>query len=192
MPTETAQTFAIAKYPGLDLPVYDADAEVLSSKDEMMIAAAKAGKRHFVRTVSITGEGYDSLKQVLDTSDRELERIAELTHAEVIDHEWGLYRPGFKPLADQVPVVRPRNLLPAGMLLVAEVEVIQNARPLNYIQSRRRQRVIDQYYGNYERPVFTQGKHGDLFAGQYLRGYSFVKRARGIFLADIEPILGAR
>lgn len=111
-------------FGGLDLPVYPADTEVLSSSDQY-IDAVESGKTSFMRAVGIMAPTMDSLRDCLETNESELMRLADLCKSEVVDHEWGFFDNKDQQI---VPNTMPRfsyELLPANHLLVAKVAVIE-------------------------------------------------------------------
>lgn len=79
------------RFSGLELPVYD-ESTPLAFTPREMLTSAKAGN-NFLRAVGMDSPPgcFDSLKELLDKTDEEVQRFAELCEAGTVGHEWGFY-----------------------------------------------------------------------------------------------------
>ena len=114
------------RFLGLELPVYDANAEVLNR--EAYLKVPETEKTTFVRVIGIRAPGINTLKQCLTLADRELQKAAEICEGEVVDYEWGLFDNSVQGLEPHQMYQDGYELLPEGHLLVAEVPVIDRRR----------------------------------------------------------------
>ena len=143
----------LLRNPRFDLPVYSEDEVAWMPGD--IRDAAQSGEESFVRRACLRYEGPDTnLQTVLALGDRVLSTVCETMFIDQVSHSWGL-----APLSEinrhRLRVnVDPNtydssltsydesrsSLIPAGYGLVAFVNVVTDARALNYDQQER---VID-------------------------------------------------
>jgi hypothetical protein len=115
-------------YSGLELPVYDADTPVVSYGE---LRELHTNEERVVRPIYLSilkRQVKDGLPAILREADEQLEVVADLCDARVVGHTWALYHDAedqFDGIANGA-----RGLLPEDHVLVAEVDVIHDARQL--------------------------------------------------------------
>lgn len=126
---------------GLALPVYSDMAVARTHKE--IVAAAQTDASTFFRRISIDICGDDSVsddiedfnvESLLDTADTGFRRMAAFCGANVVEHEWALYRPSDfnkRNYMDFHEWSKTYKFIPEGTLLIAEVERIGNAETVS-------------------------------------------------------------
>jgi hypothetical protein len=171
------------KYIGLELPIYDADTQVVEAKDPL---AFEGSSTQVVRAIHTYSEvAFSSLKKLLATADEELERAADMCKAQVVDHSWGLIQRDVGKL-----FVVNGDIMPRDYSLVAEVNVIAPRRTIISCQpSIRIRRGCERY--NHLKGL----RQNDIRPRQFLHGVDLeeVSTSGRIkpkdWLVDIEPYL---
>ena len=141
----------LLRYPGLDLPIYPEDEVAYTPSD--IRKAAQSGVGRIVRRACLRYEGPErDLKTLLALGDRVLTNVCAQMHIDEAGHEWGL-----APLSDANRArlrahVDPEtydsgitsykgslddSLIPRGYGLVASVDVVAGAEPLDHFQRER-------------------------------------------------------
>lgn len=117
----------VPKYRGLELPIFDDSREVL----EPGIDTERIdNESKFLRPITVIApETFDSLEKVLAVTDTELQVIANICDADVINHQWGLTARGNMPRDYLDAVAEPEcnwrsDLIPPGYCMVAEVDTL--------------------------------------------------------------------
>ena len=194
----------LPKYEGLDLPVHPQDPEVVEARGYFrpgnyhVTGVSKVVRAAGVTVFGARKGGYTairelSLKTILDKTDQELEKVAELCEADVIPNEWGLY-----PVGELYPHEFERYRLedgnvpadmPADHILVAEVGVVHNSDVLTYEQERRIESGVVMYSRESgDLQLNDMSRYGQWVTGHCSTG-SPLNRSAGIKLVDIEPRL---
>jgi len=141
----------LLRYPRLDLPVYPEDEVAYTTSD--IRKAARLGVGRVVRRACLRYEGPErDLKTILDLGDRVLINVCEQMYIDKADYTWGLAPLSKDNLARLRAHVDPEtydsslssyrgtadsSLIPKGYGLVASVEVVPDAEPLDYFQQER-------------------------------------------------------
>ena len=128
----------LARYPGLELPIFESGTAVAWTQDEIVTAATNEAFTDFVRRTALIDIGDDghrledkSLKDILSLTDRALDHMCEYVGngASPVKHEWALYK-GAPPHA--LPDYHRSDThpsIPKGYSLVARVERIAALLP---------------------------------------------------------------
>lgn len=201
------------RYSGIEIPVHDPDVPVATSTQlkqpsKFQREIAQAGAPTFLRAALIelldSEHAPGSLAELLEKTDEELDAVAELCDAEVVGHEWGLYPVKGKGYDYEYLRYLPSfsgvyglEGMPAGHILVAEVELVCDPEPeatrgsmgehLSVIKSG-----LNRYYGEGKGSYQLSDMR---WSGRYYRPDQFVVGATagsgagqaGRKLVDIEP-----
>lgn len=112
----------LLKHHGLELPVFDQERPLLVSKSQFKQAANDPDNPHetFLRAVFTTGPGEQSLKERLDATNNELDRLSQFCGTSIVKHTFGLY-----PIEDPKYEYLHQHKVPDDYVLAAEVEILQ-------------------------------------------------------------------
>lgn len=194
---------AVPKYRGLELPIFDESREVL----EPGIDTDRIGNESkFLRPITVVApEVFDGLEKVLAVTDTELQVVADICGAEVINHQWGLIKRSNMPQDFLDALAEPEcnwrsDLLPSGYCMVAEVDTLipendpsfLNGFHLSYDQIRY---LANRLMDSYIRPAHALGYIilTDMWPEQFAFSKSFADEASSqpqVILHDIDCILG--
>ena len=185
----------LLRYHDLELPVFDSDTTLACPENGLIYrhAAEDASPDgRFVRLARIRAYGESSLKKVLKLAAADMEWFCDELDGEVIDHQFGLM-----PLSEDRPALTAYykrgneehpELVPRGMLLVAEVDVVTEITEINNTQSikyllaekkyhnNRLRHRIGSYWADYQTPQFKNCYHNP-------------SDSWGLRLLDVEPIM---
>lgn len=179
VPRSDAMPVTTVRHGGVELPLFDGE-DVTWSTQELQ-HAVRIGRPNIVRSIRLNPTIRFELAELLDITEQTFAEVAEQTDSTVIDHTWGLAVPPARVSRDD----RVRYLsffsqdLPAETALVAQVDIIQGARPvydrfheLNSALLRHLSGLFSQYvwFDAYPRN-FVQDQQGKLY------------------LSDIEPFI---
>lgn len=191
------------RYTGLEIHTYPKDTAVAIRPEFEYRArkATEADSEHpaFIRAARIRTRHvhFMSLAKLLERTDEELDRVAELCGAFTVEHEWGLY-----PVVPGEYGGRYDEYLPPGSLcvrmprrhiLVARVAAIPNARRISASED-------PQLYARVAEgtAIYNQDPHkmmlGDISVTQFIVGKSGTdnKDMPGVCQPDIEPRIVSR
>ncbi|MBW3569077.1 hypothetical protein KY385_03015 [Candidatus Parcubacteria bacterium] len=126
---------AVHHFSGLELPVYSPETVVVN-RGNFEAQATRASESTFIRPayLEIDEDRHGSLKGVIDTTNEDLEVIANGCGALVVGHQFGLYKidgSNLKTYERYIPRRLPRQFFPRGYILVAEVEIVRDSAPVN-------------------------------------------------------------
>jgi hypothetical protein len=179
---------SLARYPGLDLPVYGREVPVIIHRGEL-IATTFGDADTFIRRIDLSpwpGKE-NSLRQILDYADESLLEIASNCGAVVVKHQWGLQELGHE-------VKTPDYRVPEGHRLVAEVEVVRHplvkAAPL--YPTREQEADIDNAVRLHRESKMEKGEPypNDITPDQFGRGASLTHGNR-LHLLDLDLIFSS-
>lgn len=169
------------RFHGLTLPVYHGPETHIVPAHKLPCISITCRDDTFVRAVHLQAPEHDSLKDALDVAETDFNTVARNLGAKVVGHSWGLYNPGIVP-TDLMPY-QEKKLVPEGLFLVAEVDVIRGATPVNEEQEK----AIDDEYerhvaDSYGRPAWTEPT-----VSQFVNGYHGNSCVMELWMVDIEP-----
>ena len=179
---------SLARYPGLDLPVYEREVPVVVDKGGL-IATTYGDADTFVRRIDL-GPWRDeesSLREILDYADESLLEIASSCGAVVVQHQWGLQEIGHG-------IKTPDHRVPEGHRLVAEVEVVRHplvkASPL--YPTREQEADIDNAVRLHRESKMRKGEPypSDISPDQFGRGISLTYGNR-LHLLDLDLVFSS-
>jgi hypothetical protein len=131
------------RYTHIDLPTFCPNMPIASNHFEYEAAADDTSALTFLRIARIginTKNPIKGLGELLVRTDKELNELAELCDARVVDHTWGLY-PTQDPPAEHVEweqytKASTKLNIPKGYILAAEVEKIIDAKHVHQVPYR--------------------------------------------------------
>lgn len=180
----------LLKYSGLDLPVFDPNRQMLTTQEDYRDYCKNNPGGSFIRIARITAIGSVSLSEILKRTASDMEWFSEEMEARVVGHQYGLYKPEFdidelRHFEDGVNLrLDDSDLLPDGMVLAAEVDVISNITSLSEGQFNSYRKAQKKYYK--DRLRYRNGPYWcDHEFFQYKNGISAGEN--GLWLLDIEP-----
>ncbi|HEX4775000.1 MAG TPA: hypothetical protein VH234_05795 [Candidatus Saccharimonadales bacterium] len=193
---------------GLDLPIFPAETRV-ANKDDLHIAAfdefiAQTNGSTFVRGIGITAisrhTSIYNLMDLLKKTDKELNLVAELCQAIVVNHQWGLYPVNEFPF-DRYRYYRTPNLrtgadliLPKGYILAAEVNLVLEAVWIDAHHDStaydQKQGGLSKYYKEGEFQLYDMRRPGQMVTGMYTESPVTPPAPVSSCIVDIEPRLG--
>lgn len=189
------------RFAGLDLPVFEPEARPVTNRnlEYAAEAASIAEDPTFVRAVSLRVENikHERVAKLLRHTDEELERVAALCGARVIEHTWGLAEIGDDRSGEYAQYTNLdwwiKRQLPKNHILAARVTALKDARKLKYEPSLRAyERVstgVDAYYGVQTGYILADFKKAKVSGEQFVTGISPVENTddRDLWVVDIEP-----
>jgi hypothetical protein len=133
------------KYHGIELPIIEPTTLVVRDQQfgPAIAAAESAGSTMITRAASIQlihehpaqYQEPTPLASVITTTDQELDEIAKLSETTILPHTWALWPmpTAAKKRNSYLKYLPPANItgIPADHILVAEVPIIRNFRPLD-------------------------------------------------------------
>lgn len=181
-------------FHGLDIPVYGPETTV-ATRFNFEIAAAVAEGADFVRpaVISIDPGQHDTLKNLLDTTDRELAEVAECCGIIVVRHQFGLFRlteENIKKYGHYITRL-PEPFIPKNHILVAEVEVVPEPVSVDDLTDWQLREDLESYISGKIRSYINDRNYGlsDIYPHQVLvpRGHTTTPNLDELILCDIEP-----
>ncbi|HSX36974.1 MAG TPA: hypothetical protein VLG13_02565 [Patescibacteria group bacterium] len=173
---------------GLELPVFDKDTRIAWGHQDI----AQGGDRKadtLIRRTRFRALGATSLREALHAADALFQMAAAHAGATVVGHSWGLYHAGrghpqyFGVGGD---VVHP-PLLPAGHVLVAEVDILRYTNPLRPSQKETVDKALETY--SKAEQANSQFKWVEACSSQFVTAKEQPGADAQLWLIDIEPIL---
>jgi len=164
------------QYDGLDLPIFDPERPLIGKGQ--LKSMAETDHDTFYRYVFSTGPGEQSLRERLEITAEEFEKISELCGTTIVNHTFGLY-----PVEDPKYFSLQHHKVPDGYILAAEVDIVRDIKPLR-IRPANIWRGIHKYRSQ-------DGPFADLRTGQFVQGRqaSSSSDEPEWMLIDIEPRL---
>lgn len=174
------------RHDGLELPIFDGRTAV--GRDTLYLQ----GDPHtrtvkgpvLTRVLELEALDFDHLGDVLKTADEELDTIARVCGAKVIEHTWGVVRTGELQVGVKLPrSISERQLLPESFTLAAEVSVL-TMLPLNALDARHIDNSLESYLEGGGRLTDMGASHQVGMAIEAGTDYT------GVVVHDIDPWFG--
>lgn len=179
----------LLRYRGLELPIYEAGADVVCTPEDFVAIPQRSGD-FCLRLVGIKVPEDGTLLSYLKDTDEELELAADACKAEVVEHSWGLWSTEDTKIPSRI--VDPEGIVPVGFKLISRVAIIDELAPPNYAAWNNEliQGLANDYPAN-NRLLGKRVKLSDLATQQFIWGISRPDQSNKPkrWLGDIEPRL---
>lgn len=174
-----AEVIGTIAFDGIELPEL-LPSSVLQRRSDIYKACQQEAAT-ITRYVRLGGHLIDfSLPEVLDITETVFKSVADQVEAKIPAHSWGLARAPQDPSASRSYAYR-HPILPEGYALVATVDVVEEWRPLAYLDRV----MLEQRLGHLEGTPIQSG----IASWQDASPEQFVKNSAGIHLVDLEPLI---
>lgn len=191
----------LLRNPGINLREYTPDDDVKWDKAQYR-QASEAGKLTMVRVARLDSGHTTSLKSALKTADKQFDIVSEACGIPVVRHVWGLYTPPqaffdyldtrdanddshpFESLRQVYDEACDEAILPEGMLLVADVDVLHDTFPLSPTQRLSVSAAVAGYKNKIRRNTLY-----DMAPRQCVNGYRPDENQPSPWIVDIDPMM---
>lgn len=164
-----------------ELRTYPDSISIAWTKKDLQHQARMSADSTMIRAAALNTPDFAflSLERILAYADNLFTLYAQKCGATVVRHTWGL-------AAVEPPAAFEHPLIPAHHSLVAEVEILQNVRPVSAREAAR----IDASIRSVEDDpdlfvIWTESR-----PEQFVQGTSSRTQESGVWLVDIDPHLG--
>lgn len=165
---------------GVTLPELS-PASVVHRRSDIYNAACRPETTLITRYVRLGGCLVDfSLPEALDIAEAVFTSVAHQVEAKIPGHTWGLARAPQDHWASRAYAYR-HPILPEGYALVATVDVVEEWKPLGYLDRV----MLDQKLSHLEDTPIQSGSA----SWQDASPEQFVKNSAGVHLVDLEPLI---
>jgi len=180
----------LERHPDIYLPSYDSDEVRWTFEDLADLRHSNSVRA--IRFVKLDAPGFDNLTDVLLSADEAFAEVAQFCGTSVLRHTWGLSELPRSMTPDMATYLEEaqesaKHLLPAGKVLVAEVDVVRDQEPLDSYDTEAIRQGLNQHILGTSKAFWYDGEHC-----QFVKGSTADTNKRQLTLVDIEPRISLR